>query len=86
MRRRLGGTHTAHILLESFDFAELTVPQESGDWETLEAMLGAAALRLERAGADFWLMACNTVHRVSDRSRPGSTFPFCTSPTQRGER
>ena len=34
VRRRLGGLNTAHILLESFDFADLIVPQERGDWET----------------------------------------------------
>lgn len=76
VRRRLGGFHAAHIVLESFDFAELTGLQERGEWDTVQSMLHAAAMRLEGAGADFWLMACNTVHRVSDAIEASLGIPF----------
>jgi len=76
VRRRLGGFHSAHILLESFDFADLTAAQECGDWDRVQATLAAGAQRLERAGADFWLMACNTVHRVSDALEAAVEIPL----------
>ena len=59
-------SHSAHVVLESFDFTELTEPQERDDWQTVEKLLCEGAKRLQDAGADVWLMACNTVHRLSD--------------------
>lgn len=76
VRRRLGGFHAAHIVLESFDFAVLNQLQEAGDWHAVEQLLADGAKRLEQAGADFWLIACNTVHRVTDAIEAQVRIPF----------
>jgi len=76
VRRRLGGVHSAHVLIESIDFDRLATLQRDDDWDGITAMLLDGARRLERAGADFWLMACNTVHRVSDAIEPCVGIPL----------
>jgi len=60
--KRLGGIHSASLVIESLDFADYAVLQEKGDWPNADAMIVAAARRLVDAGAEGLLMACNTMH------------------------
>ena len=60
--KRLGGIHSASLVIESLDFADYAVLQEKGDWPNADAMIVAAARRLVVAGAEGLLMACNTMH------------------------
>ncbi|SDE14017.1 aspartate racemase [Paracoccus isoporae] len=62
---RLGGLHSAPLLLHSFDFAQIAARQEAGDWDGLGEMLAEAAQRLEGAGAGVMLIAANTMHLVA---------------------
>jgi aspartate racemase len=64
IRQRLGGLHSAKILLYSFDFHEIAALQNNGDWQSAAAMLSNAALKLESAGADVLLICTNTMHLV----------------------
>jgi aspartate racemase len=66
VQRRLGGLHSAKIVLASVDFAEVTALQESGDWDAVGEILGRAAAGLEKAGADFLLLCATTFHQVYD--------------------
>jgi aspartate racemase len=66
VRERLGGLHSARILMTSVDFAEVEALQSSGDWEQAGVLLAAEAGRLERAGADFLVLCTNTMHKVAD--------------------
>ena len=66
VRERLGGLHSARILMSSVDFAEVEELQVSGNWDRAGAMLAAEASRLERAGADFLVLCTNTMHKVAD--------------------
>lgn len=72
-RERLGGLHSAEILLRSIDFAPLASLQEAGDWDAAGAMLGDAAAALARAGAHNVLICSNTMHLVAATvaARPG---------------
>jgi len=63
--RELGGFHSAKILLFSMDFHEIEALQHAGDWERAGALLAEAARRLETAGADFLVIATNTMHKVA---------------------
>ncbi|GAA4109882.1 aspartate/glutamate racemase family protein [Nocardioides fonticola] len=67
VQQRLGGLSSARILLSSVDFAEVTRLQEAEDWDGVAAVLASAAQGLERAGADFVLLATTTFHRVADQ-------------------
>lgn len=76
VQARLGGHHNARILLNSLDFGEFVALKERGDWDTQGRLIVDAALRLERAGADFVLLATNTMHRFADDLRARLTIPF----------
>jgi aspartate racemase len=66
MNRRLGGVHSAQCLMYSLDFEEIKRLQHEGDWDRLATEMKAAAVRLERGGADFIVLCTNTMHRVAD--------------------
>lgn len=66
-RRRLGGLHSADLLLRSVDFAPIAEMQDEGDWDGAGAVLAEAAAELEIAGAEALLLCTNTMHLVSDR-------------------
>ena len=65
VRERLGGLHSARILMSSVDFAEVEQLQVSGDWDRAGTLLAAEAGRLEKAGADFLVLCTNTMHKVA---------------------
>lgn len=66
VRRRLGGNHSADLLIRSYDFAEIEALQEAGDWAAAGSRLAVDAKRLERAGAKIIVLCTNTMHRVAD--------------------
>jgi aspartate racemase len=60
----LGGFHSAKILMYSVNFAELEANMSNGNWDGNAAILADVAKRLERAGADFIVIATNTMHKL----------------------
>jgi aspartate racemase len=64
-RERLGGLHSARLLLWSFDFAEVAERQHAADWDGAARLLVDAARRLERGGAEALLICTNTMHRMA---------------------
>ncbi len=73
---RLGGLHSADLLLRSVDFAEIEALQVAGDWDRAGAVLAEAAVELEQGGADLLVLATNTMHRVSDRIEQRCGIPL----------
>ena len=65
VKNRLGGLHSAKIILYSVEFDEIERCQSNGDWEKSGDILGKAAQGLEAAGADFLLICTNTMHKVA---------------------
>lgn len=63
--RRLGGNRSAEIVMHSVDFEEIVRLQQRGDWARAGVLLAESARRLEGAGADFLLLATNTMHKVA---------------------
>ncbi len=72
VRQRLGGLHSAEIILHSVDFHDIEACQKAGDWDAAAAILTEAASGLKRAGADFLVLATNTMHKVAERIEAGS--------------
>jgi aspartate racemase len=62
---RLGGLHSARVLLHSVDFAPVAEAQHVGDWPATARILGEAAAGLARGGAEALLLATNTMHKVA---------------------
>lgn len=65
VRARLGGLHSARVLLNSVDFAEIERLQHAGDWPATARLLSVAARDLQAGGADFLLIGTNTMHKVA---------------------
>jgi aspartate racemase len=64
IKERMGGFHSAKILLYSVDFQEIEECQSKGEWEKSADILVDAAQRLEKGGADFLVICTNTMHKV----------------------
>ncbi len=75
-RERLGGLHSAKVLLNSVDFAEIEPLQHQGDWQGTADILVKAAHSLEAAGADFMLICTNTMHKVAPEVQKAVTIPL----------
>jgi aspartate racemase len=76
VKARLGGLHSAQILMYSVDFAEIERLQHAGAWEEAGEILAAAAQRLERGGADFLILCTNTMHKVAGAITAAVPLPF----------
>lgn len=59
---KLGGLHSARIVMVSVEFAEIEALQRSGQWDEACEILVDAAIKLKRAGADFLVICTNTMH------------------------
>jgi len=73
---RLGGLHSAKIILDSVDFADIEVLQRAGEWDALAELLVQHALRVEAAGADCLMIGTNTMHRVAPRIEAAISIPL----------
>lgn len=76
VRDRLGGLHSARIVLLSVDFAEVEVLQSEGRWAEGGELLADAARGLEAAGAECVLVATNTMHKVADQVAEAVDIPL----------
>lgn len=76
VRERLGGYHSARVLLDSVDFAEIETLQASGDWDRAADVLAAHALALQGAGAELVVLCTNTMHVVAERIEADLAVPF----------
>lgn len=76
VRERLGGLHSAELILWSVDFAPIAEMQARGDWDGAAAVLADAARRLEGAGAQALVLCTNTMHLVADRIQDAVTAPL----------
>lgn len=65
VRERLGGLHSAKIIMNSVDFAEIEQFQVNDQWQEAGNKLAAAAQGLERSGADVVLICTNLMHKVA---------------------
>ena len=76
VRERLGGLHSAKLLLWSFDFAEIEALQAAGAWEAATLRMVDAARRLEQGGAEALLICTNTMHRMADEVEAAVDVPL----------
>lgn len=76
VKERLGGLHSAEILIYSVDFHDIEILQSAGDWDQLTAMMIHGARRLENAGADFLVIATNTMHKMAGEVERELSIPL----------
>lgn len=76
VRERLGGLHSADLLLRSVDFAAVEALQRDGRWDEAGELLAAEARTLEHAGAELLLLCTNTMHKVADAIEQATSVPL----------
>lgn len=76
VRDRLGGLHSAKLVLYSVDFAEIEALQQQGDWANAAKVLSSAAQSVQSAGADFLLICTNTMHKVAPQIERAVSLPL----------
>jgi aspartate racemase len=75
-RERLGGRHSARLVLWSVDFAPVAAMQEDGAWDALTEVMVDAAKRLEGAGAEALVICANTMHLMADEVAAAIKMPL----------
>lgn len=76
VKQRLGGLHSARLLLHSVDFHEIEECQSRGEWDKAGEILAQAALGLQKAGAEGIVLCTNTMHKVADAIETRCSLPF----------
>ncbi len=76
VKEKLGGLHSAKIVLVSVDFQEIETLQHDGRWDEAGAALAQAAQQIEAAGADFLLICTNTMHKVAPQITAAINIPI----------
>ena len=76
VQARLGGLHSAPLLLHSVDFAGIERLQRAGDWDAAGAQLAQAARGLQAAGAEVLLICANTMHKVAPAIESAVQIPL----------
>lgn len=75
VKNRLGGLHSADLLLHSLDFQPIEALQVAGDWAAAGECLAQSAKSLERAGAEGLIIATNTMHLVYEQVAQAVSIP-----------
>lgn len=76
VKKRLGGLHSADLVLVSVDFHAIEALQQAGDWAAAGQALARSAQQVQAAGADFLLLCTNTMHRVAPQIEAAISIPL----------
>lgn len=76
IKSRLGGLHSARIVLYSVDFHDIERMQHAGDWPAAGAALAKVARSLQAAGVEFLILCTNTMHKVASDIEAAVTIPL----------
>ncbi|HAU03406.1 MAG TPA: aspartate racemase [Pseudoalteromonas shioyasakiensis] len=76
VNNKLGGLHSAKIVLVSLDFAHIAALQKQQDWPQMAEILIKAAKQVEAAGADYLLICTNTMHKLAEQVQAAVAIPL----------
>lgn len=76
VRAELGGTHSADLIVRSYDFGAIEALQAEGRWDEAGDLLARDAAALERAGAECIVLCTNTMHVVANQIEAAIDVPF----------
>ncbi|QNM86486.1 aspartate/glutamate racemase family protein [Polaribacter pectinis] len=72
---KLGAKHSAKVIMNSFDFGEISKLQVEGNWDKLNELMAKAGKSLEKGGATCILICANTMHLCIDAVRNVVNIP-----------
>ena len=73
---RLGGVHSAPLIVDSLDFAPIAQAQTEGRWDDAGAAIAEAARRLERSGVEAIAIGSNTMHKCAAQVQQAVELPL----------
>lgn len=76
INQQLGGLHSAKIILINVDFAPIEALMKDGQWSEIAQQLTLYTQRIEQAGADFLLIATNTMHKLAEQIQASINIPL----------
>ena len=76
IKEKLGGFHSAKSIMYSLDFEEVEKLQHQGKWDEATRLMIDAALRIEKAGADFIVICTNTMHKMAEEVQKSINTPL----------
>jgi aspartate racemase len=76
VRERLGGAHSADLLVRSYDFDAIEAMQQRGEWDALGELLAADARRLQDAGGELLVICTNTMHVLAPQIQAAIEIPL----------
>jgi aspartate racemase len=76
IKKKLGGLHSAKILLYSVDFEEIEKLQRQGNWKKSVKIMADIAKKLEHGGAELLVVCTNTMHIIADDIKNSITMPL----------
>jgi aspartate racemase len=76
VKEKLGGYHSAKVIMDSLDFAEVELLQHEGRWQEAGKMMADSALTLQTCGADFVVLCTNTMHKCTPEIEAAIQIPF----------
>ncbi|MCK8520084.1 amino acid racemase [Aquimarina sp. D1M17] len=76
VNEKVGGSHSAKIILVSVDFAEIEQRTFNNDWIGIGSIMAKSAKQLEKAGADIVLLCTNLIHIASQAIIENTSLPF----------
>ncbi len=76
VRQRLGGYHSAEMRIHSVNFHDYNGAHDTRDWPFIRSGFDHAAKGLKASGADFLVLACNTLHTVAEAIEDATDLPF----------
>lgn len=76
VRERLGGLHSAEVLMRSVNFEDIVGMQRANEWDEAGETLSSLAGSLERAGAACIVICTNTMHKLADTIQSAVSVPL----------
>tara|TARA_Y100001956_G_scaffold73251_1_gene79294 strand:- start:2865 stop:3563 length:699 start_codon:yes stop_codon:yes gene_type:complete len=76
VKSALGGHNSAQVIINSVNFADIERMQREGAWNEMAAILCGIAQSLEKSGADFVVIATNTMHKVASQVEESISIPL----------
>ena len=76
VRSRMGGYHSARLLISSVDFSGIETRMREDRWDEVSDLMVQEALRLQKSGAEMILLATNSVHHIAPAIEEALSIPF----------
>jgi aspartate racemase len=76
VKDKLGGLHSAKMIIDSVDFAQIELLQRQGDWPAMANVFSEKAQQLQNTGADFLMICTNTMHKIAPEISASTNIPL----------